>query len=504
MSIGGTASRKITGQEIMNASKLNVGSTPIVSGTVGRVLFEGTGNVLQQSSGLTWDNTSSLLNVIGVGKFNLNGTSVILNNPSGRYTDLAFSNADSIKSFVSLDNSQFYLDLFNSANYGLRFWTNNAERMRIPTTGNILIGTTTDAGFRLDVNGTARVQDNLTISKNQNLATRLTVSNTTSGTASISEFTAASNNGDVSFGKFSTLRTPVKIINGNDAYIVNSSNSGDIAILNDFATGRIKFAAGGSSTAQMTLFATGNLGINTTTDDGFRLDVNGTARVQSKLTIGNSTASLYQLNVWGGATESYISLNNTNSGPLNTDGFQIGLEANGTDVYFINRENGFIQFRTNNLDRFRVANTGNVLINTTTDAGFKLDVNGSVRTKGEFYVGTTGSQASLYFENSSAVAGWRIYYASTDLFFDKSGNQFTMYDNQGFYIRDKARIGGSAGFTASAVLDLVATNKGFLPPRMTNAQRTAIVSPAVGLIVYCTDVTEGLWVYKSTGWTFIV
>jgi hypothetical protein len=39
---------------------------------------------------------------------------------------------------------------------------------------------------------------------------------------------------------------------------------------------------------------------------------------------------------------------------------------------------------------------------------------------------------------------------------------------------------------------------------MTNAQRTAIVSPAVGLIVYCTDVTEGLWVYKSTGWTFIV
>jgi hypothetical protein len=55
-----------------------------------------------------------------------------------------------------------------------------------------------------------------------------------------------------------------------------------------------------------------------------------------------------------------------------------------------------------------------------------------------------------------------------------------------------------------AVLDVASTTQGFLPPRMTNAQRTAIVSPAVGLIVYCTDVTEGLWVYKSTGWTFIV
>ena len=63
MSIGGTASRKITGQEIMNASKLNVGSTPIVSGTVGRVLFQGTGNVLQQSANLFWDSTNNRLGI---------------------------------------------------------------------------------------------------------------------------------------------------------------------------------------------------------------------------------------------------------------------------------------------------------------------------------------------------------------------------------------------------------------------------------------------------------
>jgi hypothetical protein len=39
---------------------------------------------------------------------------------------------------------------------------------------------------------------------------------------------------------------------------------------------------------------------------------------------------------------------------------------------------------------------------------------------------------------------------------------------------------------------------------MTNAQRTAIASPAIGLIVYCTDAVEGLYVNKSTGWTFII
>jgi hypothetical protein len=46
--------------------------------------------------------------------------------------------------------------------------------------------------------------------------------------------------------------------------------------------------------------------------------------------------------------------------------------------------------------------------------------------------------------------------------------------------------------------------KGFLPPRMTNAQRAAIGTPAVGLMVYCTDAVEGLYVYKSTGWTFVI
>jgi hypothetical protein len=35
---------------------------------------------------------------------------------------------------------------------------------------------------------------------------------------------------------------------------------------------------------------------------------------------------------------------------------------------------------------------------------------------------------------------------------------------------------------------------------MTNAQRTAISSPAVGLIVYCTDATEGLYQYINNAW----
>jgi len=56
---------------------------------------------------------------------------------------------------------------------------------------------------------------------------------------------------------------------------------------------------------------------------------------------------------------------------------------------------------------------------------------------------------------------------------------------------------------ASAQLQVDSTTRGSLVfPRMTNAQRTAITSPAIGLHVYCTDATDGVYVYKTSGWTF--
>jgi hypothetical protein len=39
----------------------------------------------------------------------------------------------------------------------------------------------------------------------------------------------------------------------------------------------------------------------------------------------------------------------------------------------------------------------------------------------------------------------------------------------------------------SSVLEIQSTTKGFLPPRMTETQALAILNPALGLIVYCTD-----------------
>jgi hypothetical protein len=55
---------------------------------------------------------------------------------------------------------------------------------------------------------------------------------------------------------------------------------------------------------------------------------------------------------------------------------------------------------------------------------------------------------------------------------------------------------------ASAQLDISSTTKGMLAPRMTFAQRNAIVSPASGLLVYQTDLVAGFYYYKDQfgGW----
>jgi uncharacterized protein (TIGR02145 family) len=51
----------------------------------------------------------------------------------------------------------------------------------------------------------------------------------------------------------------------------------------------------------------------------------------------------------------------------------------------------------------------------------------------------------------------------------------------------------------SAILDASSTTKGFLLPRMSEAERDAIVNPAEGLMVYCTDCGE-LQIYMGSTW----
>jgi microcystin-dependent protein len=73
-----------------------------------------------------------------------------------------------------------------------------------------------------------------------------------------------------------------------------------------------------------------------------------------------------------------------------------------------------------------------------------------------------------------------------------------------FVIIGNAQTGiGTTTPNASAKLDVTATDKGFLTPRMTAVQRGTIPSPAPGLLVYQIDGTIGFYYYNGAAWIII-
>lgn len=74
-----------------------------------------------------------------------------------------------------------------------------------------------------------------------------------------------------------------------------------------------------------------------------------------------------------------------------------------------------------------------------------------------------------------------------------------------FFFTAFSQVGiGTATPNSSAQLDVNSTTKGFLPPRMTSAQRSAIGSPTAGLMIFQTDETEGLYFYNGSAWLYII
>jgi len=281
-------------------------------------------------------------------------------------------------------------------------------------------------------------------------------------------------------------------------------------------------------TQPMTLTSAGRLLLGTTTESTYLLDVNGTARV---------SGDLYVTNYY---------LNRTNSGGYysgTSDNFGFWYTGSVGNISLANAQP--IVFSTANTERLRITSGGNLLVGTTTDAGYKLDVNGTARVTGNLTVDTNtlfvdatndsvgiGTLSPLYkfhavsssttigaFRNSGAAIGQLLVgntvadlvlriNASGDCLIHSDTSKYLSFGTNGPVERVRITDGGNllVGTTtdiASSKVTISSTTQGFLPPRMTNAQRTAIGSPAVGLLVYQTDATEGTYEYISSGWRII-
>jgi hypothetical protein len=143
---------------------------------------------------------------------------------------------------------------------------------------------------------------------------------------------------------------------------------------------------------------------------------------------------------------------------------------------------------------------GNLRIGTTTTDGTSLlEVAGNVNFNGSGSrtVAITRDSGSTLLLQSSVTATGSFIFTSTNGPLNLGANN----TNNFVTITTSGQLGVNATSpNASAKVQIDSTTSGFLPPRQTQAQRTAISSPAVGLIVYQTDGVEGLWLNTSTGW----
>lgn len=162
---------------------------------------------------------------------------------------------------------------------------------------------------------------------------------------------------------------------------------------NTYSTGYIQMKSGGGDT--MRLHASKNVSIGTTTDAGYKLDVNGTFRFllgSGTYIQGNSSV----VEVVG----AYLFANKQSGVSF------YAYESVFRDIIRSDSSGGNVLKLGDTQERMRITN-GNVLIGTTTDSGYKLDVNGSTRLNGDSYVQNgflvVNGSASAYSGNALTV-----------------------------------------------------------------------------------------------------
>jgi len=98
----------------------------------------------------------------------------------------------------------------------------------------------------------------------------------------------------------------------------------------------------------------------------------------------------------------------------------------------------------------------------------------------------------------------RIFGAKDLHWIDETGNigKPTNSRPNNVYIKSSLGVAVGAANNASAIIQADSTTQGFLPPRMTIAQRDAIGTPAAGLLIFNTT-TSKLNVYSGTAWEAI-
>jgi hypothetical protein len=305
------------------------------------------------------------------------------------------------------------LGTFN--NYGMEFRTNNTERMRIDTSGNVGIGTNAPA-YKLDVAGAISTNNNLTFTGTGN---RIIGDFSNATIASRVTFQTSTTNGNTIVRAIPNgTGTVASIQAGNSS---DPNNQSAIAINATAAECSINSQINGTGTyLPMTFYTGGSERMRILTDGSISMTTSGSA----------NTTHLFRFNENGG--EIILNNNTGNSGTLidlasgttrmlhvlSTGNQQIGLGADNTT--------GVVAFmRAGFAEAMRIDSSGNVGIGTSSPAT-KLDI-------------AKDLEASR-ITPASGVAGTAACFATF-----RSNNRI-------FYIGNDSSTGGSFGAADASVM----------------------------------------------------
>jgi hypothetical protein len=384
--IGGTTAsstlslRSTSGTGTSDAIQFQVGS----NGATTAMYINTSGNV---GIGTTSPSSYGKLAVVAADTVN----ALFLQSGTGSLTYAAFSGASYLQT-----NNDFYIG--NGGAYPLVLRTNATERMRIDSSGNVGIGTTSPSStLHLYRNSTIQTSLNIESGASASYAPGIYLSDSRTGTVkqfqlqvggyanafSIIDQTASAvrflidTNGNVGIGTTSPGGFKLNVSDGTTNFVINpSSTIGYIG-----TTGNYPVAFLTNNTERMRIDSSGNVGIGTTSP-GYKLDVNGAVNAGSGFNFGSSNNYLYQSSSTSvtlriGTTPSYLSFIDNSGNP--------GVNGAG----------GVLLFQTGGIERMRIDSSGNLLVGTTTSPSGSGNL-----VVPQVYTGTSATAANVYVDST--------------------------------------------------------------------------------------------------------
>jgi hypothetical protein len=375
------------------------------------------------------------------------------------------------------NNYGFYGDIPTGSNRWNLYMNGTAKNY---LNGSLLIGSTTDAGYKLDVTGTSRFQGDTNISSG-GLGIG-TISSFDGNLKITKDLTGSGGNPNGIYQQSTILSDVTGGVILNRTSVSTQAASFTVANINHYFASQGTIGSGSSVTIQYGFNVSSNL-IGATTNVGFvgqipsgtnnwNLYMNGTANNYMAGNLGIGTTTL-------GGLYGYLNLGKPFTGGTNQVGYLITSVAqsdvtNSAVGYQTSLGTQATTFTLNDLRHFQ-ASQGTIGSGST------------ITNQYGFWVGVLTGATNNYGFYGNILSGtnrWNLYMAGT------AQN----------YLAGALSIGVTTA-NASALLQVDSTTQGVLFPRMTTTQKNAISSPATGLVVF--DTTLGKLCVFSTTWQTI-